>query len=136
MEIDLAIATRPPRSICVGRAAVAKRARLLPDLVGDRAAWQPEKRLMVAVLQDAAVTLLDNAARRGGRARRLCAETAAWFGADDEESPFSFVNICDAVQLDAGHVRAWIERRVGEMRPCSRMAGDIGRPCLRRRLCD
>jgi hypothetical protein len=89
----------------------------VPDLVGDRAAWQPEKRLMVAVLQDAAVTLLDNAARRGTRARRLWAEAAAWFGADDEESPFSFVNICDAVQLDVHAVRAWVERCVAPLRP-------------------
>jgi hypothetical protein len=112
MGRGLAIATKSPHPID----AAAKRGRRLPDLVGDRAAWQPEKRLMVAVLQDAAVTLLDNATRHSGRARRLCAETSAWFDADDEGAPFSLVNICDAVQLDVGRVRAWIAGRVADLR--------------------
>jgi hypothetical protein len=126
METALAIAdvTVPPPPTCIGPAAPSgpesKRHRRLPELVGDHAAWQPEKRLMLAVLQDAVVTLLDNCVRRGGRARRLCAETVAWFIADDEEWPFSFVNICDAAKLDASRVRAWVGRRVAEARPCAR----------------
>ena len=52
----------------------------------------PEKRLMFAVLLDAVIHLQ----RRDSRG---AAEVAQWIREDDEESVFSFSNICDALGI-------------------------------------
>lgn len=78
----------------------------------DHAAWQPERRLMLAVLQEAVDTLIENGRRYDGRARRLYLDAAAWVADDDEESPFAFVSVCDALRLDVGRMRQWISARV------------------------
>jgi uncharacterized alpha-E superfamily protein len=69
----------------------------------DRSAT-PEQRLMLAVLDDAFATVLRNVGA-SSRGRRLLDETARWFAADDDASPFSFVNVCHALRLDASQVR-------------------------------
>ena len=78
----------------------------------DHAAWQPERRLMLAVLQEAVDTLIENGRRYDGRARRLYLDAATWVAADDDESPFAFVSVCDALRLDVGKMRQWISVRV------------------------
>lgn len=71
---------------------------------------QPERRLMYAVLADALTTIVACEANPTRRPR-LSRQTEAWFGADDWEWPFSFVNICQATGIDAASVRAWLSRR-------------------------
>ena len=78
----------------------------------DHAAWQPERRLMLAVLEEAINTLIENGRRQDDRARRLYLDAAAWIAADDEESPFAFVSVCDALRLDIGSLRQWISARL------------------------
>ena len=78
------------------------------------AALQPEKRLMLAVLEDAIATLRRQVLARGPRGRRLFAETKAWCVSESTDTPFTFVNVCDALGLDVEYVRAglrrWLER--------------------------
>lgn len=62
------------------------------------------RRLMVAVLQDAVAIILSPGRLRGGR-RRLLHETIAWVRSDDVAWPFSFLNVCEAVDLDAYRLR-------------------------------
>jgi len=69
------------------------------------AALPSEKRLMMAVLEGALLDLLRSAAARTPRARRLADEVDAWFAADDEDWPCSFLRICHALGLDASAVR-------------------------------
>lgn len=69
--------------------------------------WQPEKRLMLAVLEDALATLLRDPAA-GEHDRRLVAATERWVAADDADWPFSFVSVCDALDLDASRLRRWV----------------------------
>lgn len=69
---------------------------------------QPEQRLILAVLEDALDTLLQSVAT-GGHGRRLVAATETWLAADNYDWPFSFVSICEALDLDAGRVRRWVE---------------------------
>lgn len=83
----------------------------------DHAAWQPERRLMLAVLEEAVNTLIENDGRHDGRARRLYLDAAAWVADDDEEFPFGFVSVCDALRLDVASMRQWISARIE--RPCS-----------------
>lgn len=66
-----------------------------------------ERRLMLAVLQDALDIHRKYAHVPVGRHRVLADETERWFFADhDSEWPFSFVNLCAALGIDADGVRA------------------------------
>ena len=72
-------------------------------------ALQPEKRLMLAVLESAVWLVLV-----GGRRRSRCgaaAEAEQWLASDATDWPFSFVNVCDVLGLDPGYVRAGVVRR-------------------------
>jgi len=69
------------------------------------AALPPEKRLMLAVLEGALLDLQRSAGVRTARARRLADEVDAWFAADDEGWPCSFLNVCQALGLDVSAVR-------------------------------
>ncbi len=55
------------------------------------AALPPEKRLMLAVLEGALLDLQRSAGPSTPRARRLADEVDAWFAADDEGWPCSFL---------------------------------------------
>ena len=74
------------------------------------AALPGEKRLMVAVLAAALLDLRRSADARTPRARRLADEVDAWFTADDEGWPCSFLSICHALGLDASAVRTRLAR--------------------------
>jgi hypothetical protein len=65
-------------------------------LVGERA-------LMLAVLEDAIRCLQDR--RSTPRIRELACEAAAWVAAVNDDWPFSFVNICEALDLDPDRLR-------------------------------
>ena len=66
---------------------------------------QPEKRLMFAVLADAIRTATQQEVAVRQRRCQLIREAKAWFAADDQEWPFSFVSICDALGIDAARLR-------------------------------
>ena len=69
-------------------------------------ALPPEKRLMLAVLEQALLDLQRSVGARTPRARRLADEIDAWFAADDEGWPCSFLHVCRALGLDVYAVRA------------------------------
>jgi hypothetical protein len=87
---------------------------ILPAQYFDRvqidASLQPEKRLMLAVLEDAVGTFQKFAHASGRRARRLFAETEEWFGSDDAVWPFSFVSICQALGLEPEYIQRGLHR--------------------------
>lgn len=66
----------------------------------------PEKRLMLAVLDDAIAVLEAFAASGGRRRRRLAIEVEEWIAEEDVLWPFSFVNVCEELGLDVECVRA------------------------------
>ena len=82
---------------------------LTVQLVGDLARVRssaPEKRLLLAVLEDAIRTLRKYAGASTLRGRRRFAEAQAWFATQEEsESPFCFANVCYALGLDEHYVR-------------------------------
>ena len=91
--------------------------------VGIGASQQPEKRLMLAVLEEAVRTFQRCASARSRRGQRLFAEAEVWFASDGTDWPFSYVNICDALGLEVSALRAglsrWLaaHRAVGPSRP-------------------
>jgi hypothetical protein len=66
----------------------------------------PERRLMMAVLARALLDLQTHAGTGTPQARRHLAAVEGWFGSDDDVWPFSFVNLCHALALDAAAVRS------------------------------
>ncbi len=87
---------------------------VLPCQLGDAlfgaARLQPEKRLQLAVLQDAVVTLHRSLGDERSRRRRRVAEVDAWFASDATNWPFAFVTICDTLNLDPAHIRDGLRR--------------------------
>ena len=88
---------------------------VLPSQLGDGpfggARLQPEKRLQLAVLEDAVLTFERCAGVDGARPRRLLAEVDAWFASDATDWPFAFVTICHTLNIDPDYVRGGLRRR-------------------------
>ena len=76
---------------------------------GGAAVLQPEKRLMLAVLENAAWLLLHGPGH-SARARRHAREAADWVASDAVDWPFSFVNVCHALGLAPEWIRAGLQR--------------------------
>ena len=86
---------------------------------------RPEKRLMLAVLQDAVSTLLKHAGSARSRPRRLMREAEQWINARNSDWPFSFENICGVLNLDAAALREGLQRVTA--RPAIVVALPVGR---------
>jgi hypothetical protein len=87
---------------------------ILPCQLGDglfgAARLQPEKRLQLAVLHDAILTFQRWAGVGRARPRRRFAEVADWFASEETNSPFTFVTICDSLNLDPDYIRDGLRR--------------------------
>ena len=65
-----------------------------------------EKRLMLAVLQDAVECYQKYIFARRGKDKHLFSEAEAWILEQDSLSTFSFDNVCDSLGLAPNYVRA------------------------------
>jgi hypothetical protein len=74
------------------------------------ASLQAEKRLMLAVLEDAVGTFQKYANVDERRGQALFAETEEWFASDDVDWPYSFVNMCHGLGLDVEYMRGGLWR--------------------------
>ena len=87
---------------------------ILPSQYFDRvhidASLQPEKRLMLAVLEDAVGTFQKYATASTRRGQRLFAEAEEWFASDAMDWPFGFENICQALGLEPEFLRRGLWR--------------------------
>ncbi len=83
------------------------------------AAYRPEKRLMLAVLQDAVATLFKHAGSARSGPRRLVGEVEQWISVRNSDWPFSFENICAVLNLDAAALREGL-RRIGRTTSAAR----------------
>lgn len=79
-------------------------AQLTPAFRYD-AALLPEKRLMLAVLEDAVAVYQKGTCATSPLGRRDFLEAQSWIESDDVQWPYSFRNICDALGLDGDAVR-------------------------------
>jgi hypothetical protein len=86
----------------------------------------PEKRLMLAVLEDALTCFQKHYSSRGGRGLRLFRETEEWIFREDSGRLFSFGNICEVVDVDPQYVRRGL-LRWKKMRPRVNMLEKPGR---------
>lgn len=73
-------------------------------------ACQSERRLYMAVLDDAIHQYRSALGIRSPLHRAVVRELEAWFASDDTEWPCSFGNICDIVGYDIGYFRRRLRR--------------------------
>jgi hypothetical protein len=74
------------------------------ELVG-KSRFTSEQRLMLAVLADAINILHDGRSALSARKRRLFVDAARWVMARGSNVPFSFDNVCDALEISAEALR-------------------------------
>jgi hypothetical protein len=121
-ELGLAaVPPKPPRPR--GRPPIHLSASLnllLPSQLYPRSTPYPEaeRRLMLAVLEDAIGIFLRHRRAASARDCRLFAETAQWIASDDDESPFSFLGVCEVLGLEPVGLRHGLARcrRMGRER--------------------
>ena len=71
---------------------------------------EPERVLMLALLEDAIVCFQDNLGSDCKRKRALFEDAEKWLLDDDATYIFSFENICDVLGLDASYLRSGMMR--------------------------
>jgi hypothetical protein len=79
---------------------------ILPSQFLPRTVATPEKRLLLAVLEEAVGTYQRYVMATDRRGRMVFAEVEAWFASEDVTWLFAFVPVCDALGIDATYVRS------------------------------
>jgi hypothetical protein len=84
--------------------------RALPHFTAVATSLQPEKRLLLAVLEDAVNTLQHYATVSSGRGRHIFVDAAEWFASTAADRLFDFESICQALGLDPSYIRGGLRR--------------------------
>jgi len=77
-------------------------------------AMQSERRLMLAILEDAIDCLQIRSKIKRRIKKTVYRETVEWLKSEDDGYVFSFQNICDVLNIDASKLRKEIFRRLEE----------------------
>jgi hypothetical protein len=87
--------------------------------------FDPEERLMFAVLTDAIECFQKYIGSDNPRSRRLSAEAEAWITNQDASWPYSFEHICQVLNLSPGYLRLglmqWRSAHVRDRNPRKRI---------------
>jgi len=87
------------------------------DRIRRRASADGERRLMVAILEDAVDVYRKQAGARDRKRRQLFEDAESWIESGDTSWIFSYENICDVLGIDAGYLRkglrVWKQRTGG-----------------------
>lgn len=75
------------------------------DRIRRRASSDGERRLMVAILEDAVDVYRKQAGARDRKRRQLFEDAEAWIESSDTSWIFSYENICDVLGIDAAYLR-------------------------------
>jgi hypothetical protein len=99
------------------------------DICPPNSNFQPERLLMLAVLEDAILCLQRFHRPANRRESEIYRNAEAWFCDDDFDWPYSFVNICQYLGFDTDYLRhgllRWLEGHATE-RSAQAARGDIG----------
>jgi hypothetical protein len=89
-----------------------------------------ERRLMIAVLEDAVNCFIKQIHATDPKARQLFLDAEQWISADDRTWFFAFENVCDTLDLDPDYLRGGLfkwraaeRRRVGDAAAAQAIAG-------------
>ena len=75
------------------------------DNLRGRTQLEPENELLLAVLQDGIYCFRDNLNARSEEKTALCQEARAWIFSSDSGWLFSFLSICDLLDMDPEYIR-------------------------------
>ena len=89
---------------------------ILPNRFLPRTIATPEKRRLLAVLEEAVGTFQRYAIAPDHRSRALYIDVEAWFSSEDTAWLCSFIGICDALGIDATYVRSGLGRWLSRQR--------------------
>ena len=81
---------------------------------------EPEKALLLAVLEDGVRTFQDNIFAETGKKRALLDEARVWLFTDDVEHVFSFNSVCSSLGLEPGYIRRGLQRWEEQARAATR----------------
>lgn len=81
------------------------------DLLKPQVPAAAEKRLMIAILEDAIECYQKYLHGDHRKGKTIFRETEDWIFSGDDVSPVSFNNVCDALGLDSSYVRAGLLRK-------------------------
>ena len=70
-----------------------------------KGAHEPERRLVIAVLQDAVDCFQKHLIARDRKAQQLFHDAEEWIDSTDRSWPFSFENVCDLLQINSEYLR-------------------------------
>jgi hypothetical protein len=90
-----------------------------------RTAWTGEQRLIAALLEDV-VDVCTSPATNAKR-RQLQREAMRWLRSNDRVWMFSFLRVCEALDLDPGTIRRAVRRRCAEACPPNQSADGTAR---------
>ncbi len=77
---------------------------------------EPERMLMIAVLEEAARCLTNYCTTTDRKQRILYEEARDWFASEDRSHLYAFENVCDVLGIDP----AWLRRRIFDVRNARR----------------
>jgi hypothetical protein len=87
---------------------------ILPEQFSERATLKPsdrgEKRLMLAVLEEAVATFQRNVGAKTRHGQRVFQEAEDWIQSTDGSWPFAFENICQSLEINPEYLRRGLER--------------------------
>ena len=106
---------------------------LLSDQYNDnfrrKVALEPEKALLLAVLDDGVRCFQDNVFPQNKKKQILFDEAREWLFSDESNGIFSFVSICAALGFDPNYIRRglrqWHERALAAKRKKQRGSGPV-----------
>jgi hypothetical protein len=96
------------------------------------ASLQPEKRLMLAVLEEGVGTFQKYALSHDRAGQRFFMEAEEWFESDEIEWPFALVNICHTLGIEVDYLRGGLRRWKEQQHAASVMGGKVIRFPFRR----
>lgn len=82
------------------------------DIFSRTRSLAPEQELMLAVLCDAIECIFKYCDEPVPIRAKLYQDAQEWLFAQDDREPFSFLNVCDGLNLDPGYVRRGVLARM------------------------
>ena len=95
---------------------------ILPSQLAPHPFATPERRLLLAVLEEAVGTFQRYAFAPDRQSRVAFADAQAWFASEETVRLCSFIGICEVLGIEATYLRAGLQRWLGTHRTRSREA--------------
>ena len=90
--------------------------KILQSLLDYQRPMSPEEELRYAVLEDAMNVIAEISPMTGKRQRGQTRRDIDWLLSDNERWPFSFLNICEVLNINPTRIRKAVEKNVGPLR--------------------